>query len=498
MQRISLSACALAVASALAASAAYAAPTVSWQEPSSGETLSGYLKTSNCVVGGSRISKVNFYVVNSSGTAKLVDTDTASGWSCDFDTAQFPNGSYTLRAVAYDSSNNTATANRSVKISNGTTSGDTNIPPSVTITAPTAGAQWTGYVNSTMCAANASDSNGVSKVEFFLGTTLLKSDGTSPYQCSFESATFKDGTYPLVVKATDSKGAFATVQRDVVLKNGNTGTTTEPPPPTSGGTIDAADVLATSLSDTLFSQQSGYNGQVLGTYPAVQTIPESGIHGSVMSNGESLRMGKQADPANSARKALVFALAPNDPLTSASKRSEFKYPNNIDFGSTYWAAFRLFVPDWGTLSSTDMAVFGTQLHTSATGSDTCLPAFSMTAVEQGRKFRIHARGTNEGGRTDLVVLPIPFGRWADFVFKFRQGTGSDGLLQVWMDGQQIATYAGPLGCKTASKDYIKFGYYNYSAGFNTPRKLLMRQIVLVRDPTGSKYSPTALRSFATQ
>ncbi|HYE85941.1 MAG TPA: Ig-like domain-containing protein [Vicinamibacterales bacterium] len=497
MQRISISACALAVASAFAATAAYAAPTVSWKEPQSNELLTGNVVKSNCTVTGLRIRKVDFFVVNSSGVGKLVDTDNASGWSCEFDTRAFANGTYTLRAVAYDGGGGKATANRSVRISNGGTTPPPptgNTPPTVNLTSPQAGATLKGYVDSSMCAASASDTDGIEKVEFFLGDKLVKSDGTTPYQCSIDTKLYTDGTYQLIAKATDRRGGFATSQREVKIQNGSTQTPPPPPPPSAA--IDPADVLTVSLSDTLFSQQSGYNGQVMGTFPSVQSIPESGIHGPTMSNGESLRLGKEIDPANPARKALAFALAPNDPTTSGSKRSEFKFPKNIDFGSTYWTAFRLFVPDWGTLNSDDQAVFGTQLHTGATGSGTCLPAFSMTAVNNGRDFRLHARGA--GARTDLAVKPIPFGRWADFVFKFRQGTGSNGLLQVWMDGQQIASYTGELGCQTSTMDYVKFGYYNYSAGFNAPRKLLMRQVVLVKDPTGSKYTPETLRAFAVQ
>src|SRR5688572_8113229 len=258
MQRISISACALAVTSAFAATAAYAAPTVSWKEPQSNETLSGNVIKANCAVTGLRIKKVDFFVVNSSGSAKLVYTDTVSGWNCEFDSRQFADGTYTLRAVANDGSNVKATANRSVKISNGTSTPPPppppaeNAPPTVSISAPTAGATWTGYVNSTMCAATATDSDGIANVEFTLGDKLLKSDLTSPYQCSFESATFLDGTYPLVVKATDTKGGVATVQRDVVLKNGNTGTTPPPDevPPTVS--IDAADIMGGIMADVPF------------------------------------------------------------------------------------------------------------------------------------------------------------------------------------------------------------------------------------------------------
>jgi hypothetical protein len=496
MQRTTLSACALAVAGAFAATASYAAPTVSWSKPSSGATLSGTVANSNCVVNGLRIKKVEFYVVNSSGTAKLVDTDTASGWNCDFDTKQFPNGSYTLRAVAYDGSNMKATANRSVKISNGTTS-TTNTPPAVSITAPTAGATWTGYVDSSKCAATATDADGVSKVEFFLGTTLLKTDSTSPYQCSFESSTYKDGTYPLVVKATDSKGGVSTVQRDVVLKNGNTGTTTTPTPtPTDTGSIDAGDVMNAMLADSAFANQSGYNAQVMGQYPSVNSIPEAGIQGSTLPNGETVRLGKQADPANSARKAIVFQLAPSDPNTSGSKRAEFKMPNNIEFGKTYWAAYKVFVYDWGTLSTSEASIFGTQLH-SGDSSAGYSPSFGVYAINAGRDMVIRVRGTGVSGTINYAQRPIAFGRWVDFVFKFRQATDSSGLVQAWIDGQQVVNHQGAFGWKTSYTDYLKFGYYNWSS-FDSPRKVLMRNAVLVNDPSGSKYNADTLRAVINQ
>ena len=44
--------------------------------------------------------------------------------------------------------------------------------------------------------------------------------------------------------------------------------------------------------------------------------------------------------------------------------------------------------------------------------------------------------------------PIQFGRWVDFVFKFRHNVSGNGLLQVWMDGQQIVNHAGNLGFNT--------------------------------------------------
>src|SRR4029453_11666880 len=92
---------------------------------------------------------------------------------------------------------------------------------------------------------------------------------------------------------------------------------------------------------------------------------------------------------------------------------------------------------------------------------------------------------------------MPFGRWADFVVKFKQNTSGNGSLQVWMDGQLIASRQGSLGYNTGEKDYAKFGYYNWSdSPLNpTPRKVLLRSPTIVADPTGSTYSQDQVRAL---
>jgi hypothetical protein len=98
---------------------------------------------------------------------------------------------------------------------------------------------------------------------------------------------------------------------------------------------------------------------------------------------------------------------------------------------------------------------------------------------------------------------IPFGQWADFVFKFRHSLDStQGFLQVWMNGTRIVNHQGPLGFNTPGfNDYTKFGQYNTSAnpGMQNPsRKLLLRHPVVVADPTGNTYTDTDLRNFINQ
>src|SRR5678816_215146 len=52
--------------------------------------------------------------------------------------------------------------------------------PQVTLTVPTTGSTFVAGDNITL-TATASDANGISKVEFYQGTTLLGTDTSSPY-----------------------------------------------------------------------------------------------------------------------------------------------------------------------------------------------------------------------------------------------------------------------------------------------------------------------------
>src|SRR4051812_5864989 len=263
--------------------------------------------------------------------------------------------------------------------------------------------------------------------------------------------------------------------------------------------IDAADILGEADANIPFAQQSGYNGQVIGQFPAARDIPETGINYTALSNGETLRLGKVADPFMTSSKVFAFQLAPGDPTTSGSNRSELEFPPNVENGKTYWIAFSVNVQDWGGLSANDDALFGTQVH-SGDSSKGFSPSFSLVSygASGGRTFQVF-RTSNTSGTSQTMVkypeIPIRFGQWMNFVFKFRHATDNSGLLQVWMDGQMIVDYAGPIGFNTPGyKDYAKFGYYNWSS-FSSSRKVLLRSPVLVQDPTGNTYSADALRSY---
>ena len=99
-------------------------------------------------------------------------------------------------------------------------------PPSVSITAPTAGANVTGPVS---VSATATDNVGVTSVQFKLdGANLGAPVAAAPYTVSWDTSTAAAGSYTLTAVATDAAGNTATSAGVTVV--------VPSPPPTGTGT----------------------------------------------------------------------------------------------------------------------------------------------------------------------------------------------------------------------------------------------------------------------
>ncbi len=93
-------------------------------------------------------------------------------------------------------------------------------PPSVAITAPANNANVSGNVNVT---ATASDTSGISLVEFYIDGTNMTNlvTGTGPYQLALNSATLFDGSHTVLVKAYDNNGNSAQTTITITTANNN-------------------------------------------------------------------------------------------------------------------------------------------------------------------------------------------------------------------------------------------------------------------------------------
>ncbi|HSE28218.1 MAG TPA: PQQ-dependent sugar dehydrogenase [Gemmatimonadales bacterium] len=110
-------------------------------------------------------------------------------------------------------------------VANFSASGAANLPPTVALAEP-AGSPVVG--NPVTLAASASDSDGhVVSVSFFDGTTLIGTDGTSPFAATWTPSAA--GPRTLTARATDEDGAVTTSPGVAVTVQDQGGSDTQPP-----------------------------------------------------------------------------------------------------------------------------------------------------------------------------------------------------------------------------------------------------------------------------
>jgi hypothetical protein len=114
-----------------------------------------------------------------------------------------------------------------------------NLPPTVTLTAPANGSSYTAPATVTLTAAASDPENRLAKVDFYSGSTLLASDTTAPF--SFPWSSVAAGTYQLRAVATDAGGASASSAIATV--------TVSAPPPTTLTTPTTRRVAFTASVD---------------------------------------------------------------------------------------------------------------------------------------------------------------------------------------------------------------------------------------------------------
>src|SRR3954447_19414225 len=103
---------ALAVCGALPL-AAQAAPSVSWVTPSDNAVVRGTISGNACAVNTSGATRVTFWAQN-----YQINNDYSSPFNCTFDTTKLRDGTYPLRAVAYDASGASTESQVSITINN--------------------------------------------------------------------------------------------------------------------------------------------------------------------------------------------------------------------------------------------------------------------------------------------------------------------------------------------------------------------------------------------
>lgn len=246
-------------------------PTTTLTGPTAGSTLSLTATLTASATDDRSVSRVEFYQGN-----VLIGTSSYTPYNVSWDTTLVPNGSYTLTSRAYDSTGNVGTSSGVVVTVNNET-----VPPTTWLTSPAPG---TSVAMTVTLTAEASDNVGVTRVEFYRGSTLLGTDSTAPYSITWNTQSVPNGGYALTSKAYDAA-------RNVGTSAGVTVTVGNAPPSTelivNGGFEGSASPWVLSGYSSYVAGGSyphsgtGYNelgasNSVTGSTEQVLTLPGSG------------------------------------------------------------------------------------------------------------------------------------------------------------------------------------------------------------------------------
>jgi len=168
-------------------------PTTSITAPANGATVSGVVNFTASASDAGGMQKVRFWV-----DSKYLGFDATAPYEKAWDTSISPNGSRTLQIEAIDKANNSTFA--SITVTN--TGGDA-VGPNASIAAPRNNATVSG---TTTITAYASDASGIEKVRFWVDSTYFGFDAASPWEKTWDTTAFANGSHTVKIEAIDRAG----------------------------------------------------------------------------------------------------------------------------------------------------------------------------------------------------------------------------------------------------------------------------------------------------
>jgi hypothetical protein len=183
-------------------------PSANIASPSGGSIVSNLATITVSATDNVGVTKVECYINDA-----LLGTSTTGIFS--WNTTAYPNGSYMLQAKAYDAAGNVGTsAPQSVSVQNAVAD---VTAPSVSITAPVSGSAVSSIVSVNV---NATDNVGVTRVEWYLNSTLAGTSPAGSAAFSWNTTTCPNGPCTLQAKAFDAAGNVgASTMLNITVQN---------------------------------------------------------------------------------------------------------------------------------------------------------------------------------------------------------------------------------------------------------------------------------------
>ena len=206
------------------------APSASISSPANGSLVAGTVNIGVQASDNLGVTTVELYK-----DSALIGTLTSSPYNFSWNSLTVTDGSYSFTSKAYDAAGNVGTSAPVVLTVD-------NTAPASSMTAPGNGAVVSGV--SVAITANASDSSGIQKVEFYRdGGVLMGTDTAAPYSVTWSLSGVSNDTHSLYVVATDMVGnSLSSPSISVVVDNAppSVAVTTPVNGAKVGGTINVA------------------------------------------------------------------------------------------------------------------------------------------------------------------------------------------------------------------------------------------------------------------
>ena len=217
-------------------------PTVEFVYPKDGDAVSGTITLEANATDDKGITYVEFFQ-----DGKSIGKSSTPPYQIPWDTTTVKNGSHILNVTAYDTVGQNASAEIVVYVYNVIVPDRT--PPQVAITYPSDGASVSGVVT---IKAVAVDNVAVSKVDFYIDSSVKGTDTSVPYELTWDTTKETNGKHTIMVTAYDTSSNKASASIKVAVAQG-----VDAPPrimflaPQNGSTVAKSVTVAVDARDDI-------------------------------------------------------------------------------------------------------------------------------------------------------------------------------------------------------------------------------------------------------
>jgi uncharacterized protein YxeA len=398
------------------------------------------------------VARVEFY----DGTTLLV-SDTASPYSTTVALTSANNGTKSYTARAFDAAGNSANSAAVPVTVNIPTGGDTT-PPTVSLASNVTSVTTAQTITLT---ATASDNVGVTRVEFYDGTTLLVSDTTSPYSTTVALTSANNGTKSYTARAYDAAANNRTSTAVVVTVNIPTGGDTTPPTVslasnvTNVTTAQTITLTATASDNVGVARVEFYDGTTLlvsdTTAPYTRAVSLTSAN-----NGTKSYTARAFDAAGNNRTSTAVTVTVNIPTPDTT-------PPTAPTGLAASNLTSTSVTICWTVSTDDRGVTQYEIYRGTTlvgtTTTTCFTVTGLTA-NTAYSFTIRARDAagNTSASSAALSITTPPAQTADVTLTVDTASGRR-AISPYVYGYN----AGRLADAPPGATYIRIGGNRWTA-----------------------------------